>query len=157
MTQKSAARKARDAARKNDTSWSDIEALYVTNRGLLGTVTDQVSKFFSIEGVVSFIPQAERQKTISAIRTLGEDVKAFMEDLNKIHATHAGRTGALKPEEDIMQVIELSEAYIKHEMQVNAIVIPTYHYLLSVMAEVERKSAELASKAEVPETTPAPV
>ena len=46
MTQKSAARKARDAARKNDTSWSDIEALYVTNRGLLGTVTDQVSKFF---------------------------------------------------------------------------------------------------------------
>ncbi len=159
MTQKSAARRARDEYRKNNTAWSDIDQLYQANVALLNTVSQQVADFFAIEGVGAFLPADHRATTVSAIRTLDADVKAFKEDLNKIHATHANRSGPLKPDEDIVDVIRLSEAYISMETQINSVVTPIYHYLLSIMEQVTNKAAALSQEnaAAVPETTAAPV
>lgn len=157
MTKKSAARMQRDAYRKNNTAWSDIEQLYQSNAALLSTISSQVAKFFAIEGVGAFLPADHRISTVTAIRTLATDVSAFQEDLEKIHAVHANRTGPLKPEEDVVDVIRLSEAYINHENQVNAIVTPTYHYLLSIMERVETAAALAATPAEATSETPTTV
>lgn len=170
MTQKSLARRQRDEEkaknakdladyRKNNAAWSDLDQLYQANKGLLSVVAQQVSKFFSIPDVAAFLPTDHRVSTVSAIRTLQQDVSAFAADLDKIYSNHAGRTGPLKPEEDLAKVIELSEAYIVMESQINAIVTPTYHYLLSVMERVvEKLEASAAAEAAqaTPETTLAP-
>ena len=170
MTQKSLARRQRDAEkaqnakdladyRANNAAWSDLDQLYQANKGLLAVVTEQVSKFFSIPDVAAFLPTDHRASTVSAIRTLQQDVNAFATDLDKIYSTHAGRSGPLQPNEDLAKVIELSEAYILMESQINAIVTPTYHYLLSIMERVVEKleaQAAIESAQAVPETTLAP-
>ncbi len=156
MTKKSAARLARDEYRKNNTAWSDIEQLYQANNALLTTVSSQVANFFAIEDMAAFIPADHRNKTVSAIRTLSTDVRAFKEDLDKIHATHAGRSGPLKPEEDMLTVIELSEAYLTLETQINSVVTPIYHYLLSIMEQATNKAAAMVQNSETPEPTAVP-
>lgn len=155
MTKKSAARLERDNYLKNNTAWSDIEQLYHANNALLASVSAQVSKFFSIEGVASFLPADHRTSTVTAIRTLDSDVKVFKEDLDKIFASHSHKKGALKPTEDIHDVIRISEAYAVMEIQINSVITPVYHYLLSIMEQVTVKAAAQAEAEKA--TAPTPV
>ena len=159
MTKKSIARQTRDANQENDkklraefkksnTAWDDINVISTDTRRLLNEIRNQVNGFFSIEDVNLFIPASESSKANAALATIRADFEVFEGDLNKIANGHAGKSGPLLPDENIMQVIELSEAYINYSQRFEGIVTPTYTYLLTVMQMVE-KNAALAHQAEL--------
>lgn len=143
MTKKSSARLQRDAYKNNNTAWDDITGIYQNTFALLAEVSNQISSFFSIEGVEAFIPAAERTKTITVRNSLASDLAVFSADLDKIHAGHAGKTGGLKEDDNILQIIELSEAYTNFSTRFEAIVTPSYQYLLTIMAAIETNARRI--------------
>lgn len=141
MTKKSTARKTRDEYKKSNTAWDDLNGIYFETNKLLNTVRTQVNDFFEIEGVSDFVPMSEKSKASAALQSFHADIGVFDGDLVKIHNGHAGKSGPLQPDESIMSVIELSEAYINYQTRFDAIVTPTYTYLLSVMQMVEKNAS----------------
>lgn len=144
MTKKSQARLQRDAYKNNNTAWDDITEIYKNNHALHNEVATQVRNFFSIPNVADFTPTEERGKTAAALRTIDSDLEVFAKDLAMIYKGHAGRSGPLLPEDDIMQVLALSEAYMNYSTRFEAIVSPTYTYLVSIMGAVEANAAKAA-------------
>lgn len=122
MTQKSAARKERDAQAaehkehlKTNTAWADLEELYVSIATALARTWEHVVGQFSDEAVIRNTDPAKYKEIMALFQGLDSDVQSLVEELIAIHALHKDKTGGSRTDEDFTTTVTIYEQY--HSVQ----------------------------------------
>lgn len=143
MTQKSEARKARDAQakqyeqmKKTNNCWDELQQLATKCADMMVTTNSHLAEIYKTPGLVNFLPNANEVKTM--LRGLSTDLLSFREELSRIYAAHNTRTGGFKDENDFAESISVYEQYVAFQTRYESVVSPTVQYLLEQAAIAEQ-------------------
>lgn len=156
MTKKSAARLARDEAKKEldqfkkeARPWDDLMEIYVANKEMLYEVPAQILYLFSVEKIGNFMENPKL--TADLIRCMQADIDQMKQELEEIAAGHKHKTGKAVDDDDFIQSLTFIEAYNSFKVKFEGVILPnvqtiTQHYDAAVAKVQEIVQAEQAKE-----------
>lgn len=152
MTKKSAARLARDEAKKEleqfkreANPWDDLMDVYRANKAMLQEVPAQILYLFSVEKIGNFMENPKL--TADLIRCMQADIAQMNQELEEIAAGHKHRSGKAVDDDDFIQSLTFIEAYNSFKVKFEGVILPnvqtiTQHYDQAVAKVQEIVQAE---------------
>ncbi len=141
MTQKSDARKARDAHEKlmkqepiENQCWDDLKNIYTKCQIGLNNTVQRVTALYSIEGLGAAVPN--RQEVAVQLRGLARDRDEFQKELSAIYSLHADRSGGSEDSYLNRESLDIFESYRNWQSKFEAVFVPTVEQLIAVVAEI---------------------
>lgn len=97
------------------------------------------------------------QEVVTAVNTLGKDLKTFTEELRDIHNEHSGKTGPIISDEDMVLSLNVFGKYQEFTTKFQAVTIPTMAIVTEAIGEALEKvktvqDAEKTIETLIPET-----
>lgn len=119
MTRKSAARLERDQTNKElerlrneralANAYGDLEEFFKTGITSIAQYSELALQLKEKSELVKFLTNPN--ETRDAVTTLAKDLRRFKEMLIMLHGKHEGKTGPAKTNEDMVEVIDITQQY----------------------------------------------
>jgi len=143
MTQKSHARKMRDAAKERakeqlatNTCWDDLNGIYQDTARLLHSHTN-IASFAADRDLHRYLQNPTL--TVANLKSLGRDLRQLSQELANIHAEHAGKTGGSDDVDEVYSTFSIFEKYNLFTERHNAVVMPTAYQIVEEFAQAEER------------------
>lgn len=142
MTQKSLARRQRDAAAaqlQDNKCWDELNQIYESSRIMLYQHST-ISALAKNQNLLACLPNPS--STANNIRILGNDLKSLNDQLTAIHAKHAGKTGGSTNPDEVWGTIVIGQEYAQLVETHTSVVQPTVFKILEDFQQAEIRLAE---------------
>ncbi len=147
MTQKSLARRQRDALAKdkapdddplhvldelykNNTSWDELKELYMVNAKQLAGTYDALIQLYKTPGLIKYLENSEHKQTMILFNGIRRDFDQLSKDLINIYSTHKDYSGGVKNDEELARSIGVFENYNNYVVRYDALIRPIYDELV---------------------------
>lgn len=130
---------------KKKQNWSDLEDLYQAVAEGFVEIGARIRDSVEVIKAAGF---EETPELTSTIKGISSDLLVFTEGLVTIHKQHAGKTGDIEGENDLMLSLSVYTDYQSLNERFNAVVFPTMITIMDFTAEaLEKLDAEQKAKA----------
>lgn len=154
MTQKSFARKQRDAAKErakeqleDNKCWDDLNEIYNEAARLLHSHA-AIAGYASDTDLHRYLPNPSL--TVKNLKSLGSDLRQLSEELKGIKAEHANKTGGSDDADEVMGTFSIFEKYNLFTERHNAVVLPTAYQIVEEFAQAEQRRQQAHAAANAP-------
>lgn len=125
--------------------WEDIENIFQASANAIVTTGRDINSALALPGVALNIENKE-ELTI-AINGLTRDLETFAGELADIHAKHAGRTGPIREQHDIINSLSIFDEYVAFNTKFQSVILPT---VLVVMDGIGRACQKISDEMPLP-------
>ena len=153
MTQKSEARKARDAEAKaktdhykNNNCWDELNGIYEKCGHALIGVARLLSSVNEIPEITSYFDPRDAGTTISALNALRSDLNTFTTELAGIGNLHRHLKGGARDEDSFIQMTGIYDSYTNFQARYSQIIDPNF-YIVSEQVNIALQRMEAAQAA----------
>ena len=135
-----------DVGNSSQSTWEGLEEVYYgAAQAIIGT-GQSINNLIADQNIRNALNA--NQNVVTAVNTLGKDLKTFTEELRDIHQEHTGKTGPIISEEDMVLSLNVFGKYQDFTTKFQAVTIPTMAIVTEAIGEAmeEVKKAQEAEK-----------
>jgi hypothetical protein len=143
MTQKSAARKERDAHKNEmpaNNAWGDLLVLRNTMLNALGVANSHLRDFCRDESMVPYLENVTAFN--EAVIAHAQDLTVFIGDIDKVFELHKDKDGAAKSEAEIFEALRIGEQYSMVQSRYDGVGVPSAQHIAKMIDDAHKRRFE---------------